>query len=270
MFKKFRANLATAFQLLTRLPTSWLAAKPAYPSNNAGGAALWPLVGGILGIMPWATITVSGWMGFSSSLCVIIGLVTMVFLSGGLHEDGLADTMDGFGGGKNKEETLRIMHDSRIGSYGCIALILVFLARYVSLGQLMVNHTLLPALIMAGALSRLSMLWLFYTLPLAQDKGVAYGIGKPHSRALKRGVFFTALMGISVLSFSHFIIASLIGGLFTQYMKNLAVRKVGGISGDILGCACILVETGLLVLFSKIISPSSSLLTTPITPFFWT
>lgn len=101
------------------------------------------LTGGIMAILFWGTSTI-----LSPNIAVIIALASRLLVTGALHEDGLADFFDGFGGGTNRESTLRIMKDSHIGSYGVLGLIIYYLLVYNLLTVLPISVT--PFILLCG------------------------------------------------------------------------------------------------------------------------
>src|SRR5260370_2947617 len=105
----------------------------------------------------------------SRTLVALIVLIYLVMITGCLHEDGLADTADGFGGGRTKDQILAILKDSRIGSYGATALALSLLARYLLLASLSLEH-FAAYVISSHVLSRWSSLPLSYFLPPAREQ----------------------------------------------------------------------------------------------------
>ena len=124
--------MLSAFQFMTRLP---LPSVPDAPEPLARAAKFFPVVGLVIGLgAAGLNRVLSGHV--SRSIIAITALTYLVLITGALHEDGLADAADGFGGGWTKDRILLIMHDSRMGAFGVIALILSLLARYILLSEL--------------------------------------------------------------------------------------------------------------------------------------
>jgi len=105
--------------MLSRLPVGYVELAPTIGSS----AWAFPLVGGILGALAAMVMLGLLWIGVAASMAAGLALLAMIFLTGGLHEDGLADVADGFGGGRDTARKLEIMRDSQIGSYGGLALV---------------------------------------------------------------------------------------------------------------------------------------------------
>ena len=182
-----------ALRFFTRLPI------PGQIGHS--GAALekaivyYPLVGSLLGAICAALFVASG-MFWPKSLAVLIAIAAAIGLTGALHEDGWSDMVDGFGGGWEKQRILDIMRDSRLGSFGAVALVILLLARYVTL--LEINAAWLPFALIAGhAFSRLCATGIMATLDYVR----AEGKGKPFSNRLGAGeILFLLLTGLWPLS----------------------------------------------------------------------
>src|SRR5690606_24070433 len=119
-------------------------------------------------------------------LSAFLALALQAFLTGALHEDGLSDTADGVGGGRDRESALRIMKDSRIGTYGAVALVLSFALRGAALAAIAGSVTPTVAglaLLGVAALNRAAMVWHWSQLPPARADGVAASAGEPEEPA---------------------------------------------------------------------------------------
>ena len=169
-----RADLTAAFMLLTRLPLRGRATQPA-----ARAAWAWPLVGLVVGGAGAVALAAALGLGAAPGLAAALALAVQVAATGALHEDGLADVADGFWGGRDRDRRLAIMRDSRLGSYGAIALILALLARW---SLILAAATQPPALIAAAMASRAAMPALMRALPHARADGVSRAAGRPSVR----------------------------------------------------------------------------------------
>ncbi|MGR6469209.1 adenosylcobinamide-GDP ribazoletransferase [Rhizobium sp. PAMB 3182] len=186
-------------------------------------------------------------------LAALIALAVNLLVTGALHEDGLADVADGFGGGQKKDRILDIMRDSRIGTYGGLALILTLAIRATALSSLIaVMSPVGVALVFLGvaAVSRTLMLCHWYALPAARIDGVAARSGLPDRTAL-----LTALVAGTVIAICCFgpvmpvyswttaiVMALVLAGLFTIFSD----RKIGGHTGDTIGASEQISEMALL------------------------
>lgn len=230
----------SAVQFLTRLPVPRMEFRD---EDLAKSVVFFPLVGllvasgGVLLHFALAGHT-------SNAVTVVLILCYLVLITGGLHEDGLADAADGFGGGWDKDQTLAIMRDSRIGSYGAIAISLSLLSRFVFLTEL--APAKFSAYFIAGqVLSRWTAVPLSFFLSSARaDSGqgsmiarkiswisliagtlIAFGVA---AFFLKSRIFWT---GVTVLCIA------VISGLYYK-------KRLGGITGDCLGATIQLAEIG--------------------------
>lgn len=238
------ALFGLAIQFLTRLP---IPLGNAYSAERmATSVRYYPLVGALIGALCAAILLLSTFV-FNTLIAVLFSVASGLLLTGAFHEDGLADTFDGIGGGQNKAKALEIMRDSRLGTYGSAALILVLALKVAALASLPVG-AIAFALIAGHALSRCSAVIVIATSRYVRDEGT----GKPVSEGISlRGLIFamvtaaiaaTPLMtetaptgfgvGILGLVVAHFAIR-----LFFE-------RKLGGYTGDTLGAVQQISEIG--------------------------
>ena len=169
--RRVASEMAVAFQFLTRIPMPSIS----YEADSLSRATkFFPLVGLVVGS---GAVLVQKLLMFHMSRPLVAGilLLYLVLITGCLHEDGLADTADGFGGGRTKDQILSIMKDSRIGSYGATALVLSLLTRYLLLASLPLEH-FAAYVISSQVLCRWSSLPLSYFLPPAREQD---GHGRP-------------------------------------------------------------------------------------------
>lgn len=236
-------DLLSAFGLLSRLPL------PNHRSSGARSAWGWPLVGAALGAI--AALVASGalWIGITPGVTAVLVLAALALLTGGLHEDGLSDTADGFFGGWTRERRLEIMKDSRVGSYGVLALLLVTLARWSALTALLVHGGYWEALVVVGALSRAPMGLMMALLPNARGAGLSHATGRPSGRVALVGAALALAIALS-LSGPGVLILALNALVATMLVAMIALRRIGGQTGDVLGATQQLVELALLATLS--------------------
>lgn len=236
------ADLAAAFSLLTRLPCPTMHEAP---SPRAAWA--WPVAGAAVGALAAVVISAALWLGLPASVASALALVAAALLTGGLHEDGLADTADGLMGGQTKERRLEIMKDSRIGSYGSLALVLVTLVRWSALTALITAGAHWGALIAAGALSRAPMAVLIALLPNARGTGLSHLTGQP-PRAAVAGALVVAATFALLATGAALIPMILAATATTAFLARAAQKRIGGQTGDILGASQQLAEAAALSL----------------------
>lgn len=231
--------------LLTRLPAGRLA-EPV-PEVKA---SLWafPLVGLLVGVVAAAAGLAAHFFGVPDLIVGALALGVQIGLTGGLHEDGLADTADGLGGGRDREHALLIMRDSRLGTYGVLALVLIVLIRAAGFGELIGSGQALVALPMLAAASRAWMAVALVILPPARPDGLGHGASQGDGRqpamvAAGLGALVLCLMGKWGLA----ALPAMMGAAILLGWQ--ARRRIGGQTGDILGAIQITSETaGLIVL----------------------
>jgi adenosylcobinamide-GDP ribazoletransferase len=231
-------ELAEAFCLLTRLPAGrFLSA--GFQSTPASCVWAYPMVGLVVGLIGGTAFWLATWLGMATLLAACWTLVVMVCVTGGLHEDGLADTADGFGGGRTRERKLQIMRDSHIGSFGTIVLVLSLAIRTAAVATTAVP---LAAIIMAAVLGRTAMVGVLLTLKPARTDGLAASLQHVAPRRLAVALGFAALTSVVLLSPSMalFVVLLSIGGVWG--MTRLAGTQIGGYTGDVLGATEIVVE----------------------------
>jgi adenosylcobinamide-GDP ribazoletransferase len=134
-------------------------------------AKYFPLIGVIVGLLAAGVYMMSAAF-LPQGIAILVSMASTIYLTGAFHEDGLADSADGLGGGWNRAQILTIMQDSRLGTYGAVALCLILFAKFQLLNEL--NSFLIPlALIAAHAMSRLCAVWVMATLDYAKPDGKA-------------------------------------------------------------------------------------------------
>ncbi len=222
------ADFRLALSFLTRLPVS-LSQAPG-PNALTRSMRLFPLVGAVIGAAVGGVdlLALKVLPPFPSALlAVAFGLL----LTGALHEDGLADCADGFGGGRDKEAKLAIMRDSRIGAYGTLALILSVFLRASALAQL-ANPA--AALIAAHALSRALIPGLMVQLPPASSTGLAASAGRATLPDFLIALLIALALSAPLLQLWLPPVIGMMALVFAA-LWFLARRQIGGYSGDVLG-----------------------------------
>lgn len=228
-------DAAGAISFYTRLPVPLDAGRQRAFADIQWAA---PLAGAVVGLAVGGVLWLGLALGLPAQLAAAFAVAAGVALTGALHEDGLADTADGFGGGRSRDDKLAIMRDSRIGSYGVLALGLSLIARWAALAALAeasIAGAVLAA-VAAHAGSRALLPALLAALPPARADGLSAGIGITNSRtalaALALGFVFLLPCGLV------FAVAASLGlGLVAVLVARLALAQIGGQTGDVLGAA---------------------------------
>ena len=239
-------QLALGLVFLTRLPIRLKGALP----EDAVARAAWsfPLAGVVIGLVGALAAIVADALGLPPIASALLALAATMAMTGALHEDGLADMADGLGG-RTREHKLEIMKDSRIGSYGVLALIVDVGLRTTALSVLVQDSRghLLGALVAAHAGSRALLPLLMRALPPARPGGLAASVGVPSSWASVAAlVIGTAAVFWGLgdrLGLAGFVAAA----VAMVAVGALARRELGGYTGDVLGAAQQLGEIVLLL-----------------------
>lgn len=240
------ADIIEALHLLTRLPLP-----SAGDPRGADAAWAYPLAGLLVGALGAATGLLGHAFGLPTPLCALVSLATTVIITGALHEDGLADTADGLWGGWTPERRLEIMKDSRIGAYGVLALILGISARWAALWMLFeLSPTAAAAgILVSSAASRGMMPLIMAILPNARSDGLSVHVGDVGLTTALAALGFSILIALIFGGWGG-LAAMIWAALVAWAIGRIAVTKIGGQTGDILGATQQLTEIA--ILFSLI------------------
>jgi len=235
------SELAGACVLLTRLRLAWLLADhPPVAIERTVWA--FPLIGAVVGVLGGAAYAACAWTGMPPIVASVWALTAMVVVTGALHEDGLADTADGFGGGKTRERKLEIMRDSHIGSFGAIALILSLAARGAAIAALGQPLRVLPALVAAASLGRAAMMVPLLLLVPARSDGLAAGLGAMQRSRAVAALAIAALLTLVLMPFGAALRAMAGAVVAALVLSWIAWRQIGGYTGDVLGAVALVAE----------------------------
>ena len=238
-----RRELATFFAALgyfTRLPVpGWVGYSP---DGLARAARYLPaiglLVGGAGALVFWLASQV-----WAQPVAVVLSMVATIALTGAFHEDGLADAADGLGGGWDKAKILAIMKDSRVGSYGVIAVVLALLGKFALLSTLPAGQVV-AALIAGHAVSRFCAVSLMVTMDYARDDDTSKA--RPVAARLGLGplLFTLVFAGLPLLLLvpEPAMTAVAMAALATLWLATKCRRWLGGYTGDCLGAVQQLAE----------------------------
>ncbi len=211
-------------------------------------AKYFPLIGIIVGLAGALSFYLSSFI-FPQTISVLISMTSTIYLTGAFHEDGLADSTDGLGGGWEREQILTIMQDSRLGTYGALALFLMIFAKFQTLTLL--HPAFIPLILIAGhSLSRLCAVWMMVTLSYVKSAGKAKPLATQMSVShliLANGFGLLPLFPlITLLINSHhtpmvivkFGVLSLLPVITSWFWWRTKLKKyIGGYTGDCLGAA---------------------------------
>lgn len=235
--------IVAAFSFLTRLP---IAQRSFSDAVFAASVAWFPLVGVVLGgaqvLVAWGLPALRYPATFAAVSVMALGAA----LTGGLHWDGLCDVFDGLGGGRgDRERSLAIMRDSRIGSFGALALVLVLLGKIVMLERL-VTVGALGVVFLAPVVARAACALLIVTFPYARSAGlgVVFRAGGDRARALS--ALLVAVLAVGSVAWP--LGSALVVSLLVAWLGGRAVSaRLGGLTGDAYGAAIELSELSFLI-----------------------
>ena len=239
------AGFAVTLALLSRLPLL-----PQPDARHAEAPKMvwcYPLVGVLLGLIAVLVGQLALASGTGPAITAGAVLLTMALLTGAMHEDGLADTADGLWGGQTVARRLEIMKDSQIGSYGTMALILMTGLRWSALSALALAPSSLWPYLAAAALSRAALPAIMATTPHARSSGLSHAVGRSDPRAALLAVIIGAAVTFAFAGVWAFLILPL-AAVLAWGMRALALSRLGGQTGDILGATQQVIEVAVLCL----------------------
>lgn len=245
------AETRLALCFLTRLP---LPLRPDMAAQPVGAAVrAFPLIGALVGALGAAVYAVADLLGMSSTVAALLAIGAMVIATGGLHEDGLADSADGLGG-TTREKALAIMRDSHIGTFGVMALFFILSLRVVAVSYAGSAVEAACLLVAGAAGSRAVVPVLMYWLPPARRDGLGWSAGHPDRRRVVDAGALGALIVVAALWPIWGMLAIAAAAAAATLVGWLARRRLGGQTGDVLGAAQQLAETA--ILLSYVASPT--------------
>ena len=240
-------DLAQAIGLLTRLPVQSGA------DRGARAAWGWPLAGALVGLLAALAGSIALMLGVPVELAAGLAITVQVIATGAMHEDGLADCADGFWGGHDTERRLEIMRDSRIGTFGVIAICLSVLLRWSLLATLFSTGAVFGPIVAAAALSRVPMVALMCWLDPARPGGLAASVGRPDPETLVLAAAAGLLLALLFTGFAA-LPAAAIAVLIGWGVARIAMAKIKGQTGDVLGASQQLAELGILAVLATLIA----------------
>jgi adenosylcobinamide-GDP ribazoletransferase len=254
-FRPF-AELLLCLSFLTRLPIPFL--RTIDPPPLAQAMRFFPVAGAMIGCVAAFCL----WLLHSAHVPVFLAssivCAILVLLTGALHEDGLADSFDGLFGGKTIEGRLAIMRDSRIGTYGALALAFAMLMRvgtYQALFELPVWNLVL-VLAACASFSRAMMVDLLWATKNARADGLSKYAGGPSRNAALFAIFTGGALVLYAgeqLQTGSGVIVILAAAALTGLLRRMAINMIGGQTGDICGAVQVLSELAMLTVFAATI-----------------
>jgi adenosylcobinamide-GDP ribazoletransferase len=240
------ADIALGLVFFTRLPLPIIDFR-----GRTLAQAIWaaPIAGLAVALTGGAVYAVAMFCGLAAAPATALALASMALATGCLHEDGLSDVADGFGGGKTREQKLEIMRDSRIGAYGAVALGLSLLIRWSALSEFGSVVAVFCALIAAHMASRALAGAFMHLLPPARADGLSAGAGTVSLEVAGVGAIIGAaallLLGLGGAVTALVLLTALFFGF-----RLICLKQVGGHTGDTVGALQQLSEIAILLVAS--------------------
>lgn len=224
-------RITTTF--LTRIPVGWVEGMQV--GDLARAAWSFPVIGMVVGGIGGAALYGAAALDLHPLACAFIGLAVMALVTGGLHEDGLADVADGFGGGGDKSRILEIMRDSRIGSFGVLALVFGIGIRAGALSGVPGPGLAWVTLIAAAAFSRAALPLIMLMMPAARSDGLSRNAGRPTTMGVAIALAFGLIALFAILPMNLAFVAIMITIPLVGLVALWAYRCLDGQTGDVLG-----------------------------------
>ncbi|MBJ3777984.1 adenosylcobinamide-GDP ribazoletransferase [Acuticoccus mangrovi] len=237
---RWRDELATLLAFYARLP--------APPRRHGLGVAdsvgMLPIAAVLVALPAALVLWLTAALGASPFLAAVLATATLVAVTGALHEDGFADCVDGFWGGAVATRRLEIMRDSRIGTYGVLALVTVVLIKVALLESALAEGPFRAALIFVAAAvaGRTVALYPWVGLPNARDDGLAVAAGRPSTAAFRRALVLAVVVTLVLVGWITplgFILGAVAAAAAAKGVASLADRLIGGHTGDVIGAAVV-------------------------------
>jgi len=226
-------ELKASIAFCTRLPL--LGATAVGSGAIAKAAWAFPVAGLLVGLIAAAVYGIAHRAGIPAWPAAVLSVAATLMITGCLHEDGLADTADGFGGGATREQKLDIMCDSRIGTYGVCALIVALFLRVGILASFFSAASVGWALLASHAGARASMMGLMYLVPPTRRDGLSSDAGQPPLESVAAAAVLGFLLAAICLGPLRTIVALILLVVVVMLMAWLSRKQIGGQTGDVLG-----------------------------------
>jgi adenosylcobinamide-GDP ribazoletransferase len=239
--RRFVRDIADALRFFTRLRVG--ESEPGAPLDIDRIAWAAPVAGVAVSLVGALVLALAALLVLPPLLRAGLATAALVVATGALHEDGLADVADGFGGGATRASKLEIMRDSRIGAYGALAIALALILRVGALAAALDGGFWRAAfsLTLVAALSRAAALTPLALLPPARADGAGAAAGRLDSSALVAAwgsaLVIALALGLVALGLAHAVFAALMSGVGALLTVALARRAIGGQTGDVAGAA---------------------------------
>lgn len=238
LLRSVPGDFLVCLTFFTRLP-AFLSVDHTRPMSRA--VQMFPAAGLVIGIIGALVLASGSMLQLPIYAISVLAVTAMIVATGALHEDGLADMVDGFGGGHEPERKLEIMKDSHIGTYGVLALFLSQGLRVILIASLLLRglDLAITVLIASQMVSRGFSMFLWVGLPPARSNGLSKQAGQPQRQALVMALVTTSIGLLCLLrpnlNIIAILLATTLSGLVSYLMILLCRRQIGGQTGDTIG-----------------------------------
>ena len=230
-----------ALGFFTRLPV------PAAVGQLGEAARAFPLAGLVVGLIGALVYFVAMEIGLSGLLAALLAVAATGIVTGALHEDGWADVCDALGARGGVEKRLEILRDSRLGSYGGLALVFATFIKVAAIANLGAPELVAGALVAAHTLARGVLPMVMLRMPMARGNGLAVDAGRPSHAAANWSTIIALLIAVAAVAPVAALVALVAALAATWLVAKLAQKKFGGYTGDVLGAIEQVVEMAILV-----------------------
>ena len=239
-------DLLVSLMLLTRFPVAKYR-KEQNPPNLTRAQWAFPLVGALVGFITIFIANALNYIGFNETTSSVVGVMTALLVIGAFHENGLAKVLDGFGGGAEKKQKLEIMKEGRLGTYGTLGLIISTLLKVSLITELLNTPGCFLLVMCSFSLGRTSIVILRRSSIVASGETSTTLVGKASFTQTLLAILFGTIWIIPI-SFSLVLIVTFVMLMLTLGLRFLALRQIGGVSGDVLGASVQIVEISVLAI----------------------
>lgn len=234
---KILESIVVAFQFLTRL---YLPINVEWDTANLRRSLMWfGLVGAFIGVILAGAMTLFNRFDLIPAVSAIIILIIWIFITGGMHIDGISDMADGFFSMRDKEKTLEIMKDSHVGAFGVITIVFLLLIKFEMLKEFIIIEKNVWLLILPPTIARIAAGLVLSFYETTKKSGLGYTFHSSDPRIFWAIGFVVTLIISSILNIKSLIFIG-IAILASNLMALWAKKKIGGLNGDIYGA---IVET---------------------------
>ena len=243
-------DLLMGIRFFSRLPTG---SAPHRRPNLSRIALALPLSSLVIGIGPALLLLGLEWLNIPHFFAAALAVAAMIAVTGAMTEDAIADSLDGLFGGQDVEARLAIMKDSRHGTYGVCAIVMLLTLRVAAIGSIGNALEATGSWLAATVMARSGALWLTVALPAARVGGAAATAGQVTRQAFGIGAVFMVVLSFVLAGFAvsvlGLVVAYALAALVIWGWVTLCRRLIGGQTGDLIGALMALIEVAVLTAF---------------------